>query len=64
MAFFRAARSENHHDLALFGVGVNAPQPPRGAVGLYHLAWEVPTIEDLARSRVCPDRTQRPHRYE
>jgi catechol-2,3-dioxygenase len=48
MAFFRAAGSENHHDLALLGVGVNAPQPPRGAIGLYHLAWEVPTIEDLA----------------
>ena len=24
------------------------PAPPRGSVGLYHLAWEVPTIEDLA----------------
>ena len=22
--------------------------PPRGSAGLYHLAWEVPTIEDLA----------------
>jgi catechol-2,3-dioxygenase len=48
MAFFRAAKSANHHDLALFGVGPNAAQPPRGAVGLYHLAWEVPSIEDLA----------------
>ena len=48
MAFFRAANSANHHDLALFGVGPNAAQPPRGAVGLYHLAWEVPSIEDLA----------------
>jgi catechol-2,3-dioxygenase len=50
MAFFRAAGSENHHDLALFGVGANAPRPPRGAVGLYHLAWEVPSIEDLANA--------------
>jgi catechol-2,3-dioxygenase len=24
-------------------------KPPRGSVGLYHLAWEVETIEDLAR---------------
>jgi len=48
MAFFRAANSANHHDLALFGVCANAAQPPRGAVGLYHLAWEVPSIEDLA----------------
>jgi catechol-2,3-dioxygenase len=50
MAFFRAAGSENHHDLALFGVGANAVRPPPGAVGLYHLAWEVPSIEDLANA--------------
>jgi catechol-2,3-dioxygenase len=48
MAFFRAAGSENHHDPALLGVGANATRPPRGAVGLYHLAWEVPSIEGLA----------------
>ncbi len=48
MAFLRAAGSANHHDLALMAVGPDAPQPPRGAVGLYHLAWEVPSIEDLA----------------
>jgi catechol-2,3-dioxygenase len=49
MAFLRAAGSANHHDLGLFAVGANAPSPPRGAVGLYHLAWEVSAIEDLAR---------------
>ena len=48
MAFLRAAGSNNHHDLALFGVGPAAPPPPRGSTGLYHLAWEVPTINDLA----------------
>jgi catechol-2,3-dioxygenase len=48
MAFFRAAGSSNHHDLALMSVGPSAPQPPQGSVGLYHLAWEVPTIEALA----------------
>lgn len=47
-AFMRAPGGENHHDLGLFEVGVTAPRPPRGSVGLYHLAWEVPTIEDLA----------------
>ncbi|HEU4672984.1 MAG TPA: VOC family protein [Candidatus Limnocylindrales bacterium] len=46
--FMRARGGQNHHDLGLFGRGPNAPRPPRGAVGLYHLAWEVPTIEDLA----------------
>src|SRR2546428_8387091 len=50
MAFLRAAGSLNHHDLALLAVGADAPQPPRGSVGLYHLAWEVPSIEDLARA--------------
>ena len=48
MAFLRAGESANHHDLALLTVGPNAPKPPRGSTGLYHLAWEVPAIEDLA----------------
>lgn len=52
MAFLRAAGTDNHHDLGLFGVGADAPLPQRGSVGLYHLAWEVPTIEDLAHARV------------
>ncbi len=46
--FMRAAGGDNHHDLGLFSVGPAAPRPPRGSVGLYHLAWEVPTIDDLA----------------
>jgi catechol-2,3-dioxygenase len=46
--FMRAAGGENHHDLGLFSVGPDAPGPARGSVGLYHLAWEVPTIDDLA----------------
>jgi catechol-2,3-dioxygenase len=29
-------------------VGADAPAPPRGSTGLYHLAWEVATIEELA----------------
>jgi catechol-2,3-dioxygenase len=46
--FMRAGNGDNHHDLGLFSVGPNAPRAPRGSTGLYHLAWEVPTIEDLA----------------
>ena len=46
--FLRAGGGDNHHDLGLFSVGPEAPRPQRGSVGLYHLAWEVPTIEDLA----------------
>ncbi len=50
MAFLRAAGSTNHHDLGLLAVGTEAPRPTRGSTGLYHLAWEVPTIQDLAAS--------------
>jgi catechol-2,3-dioxygenase len=50
MAFLRASGSNNHHDLALMAVGPDAPQPPPGSVGLYHLAWQVRQIEDLARA--------------
>ena len=46
--FMRSAGGDNHHDLGLFSVGPEAPRAPRGSVGLYHLAWEVPTIQDLA----------------
>ncbi len=46
--FLRSPLEENHHDLGLFSVGPDAQRAPRGSVGLYHLAWEVPTIEDLA----------------
>jgi catechol-2,3-dioxygenase len=46
--FMRAGGGDNHHDLGLFSVGPDAPRPARGSVGLYHLAWEVPTIDDLA----------------
>src|SRR5215210_5092477 len=46
--FMRAGGGDNHHDLGLFSVGADAPRAPRGSTGLYHLAWEVPTIEDLA----------------
>jgi len=48
MAFLRAAGSANHHDLALMSVGADAPRPPRGSTGLYHLAWEVGSIDELA----------------
>ncbi len=35
----------------MFTIGGNAPGPERGRVGLYHLAWEVDTIHDLAAMR-------------
>ncbi len=50
MAFLRAAGSRNHHDLGLLEVGPDAASPPPGSTGLYHLAWEVPSVEDLAEA--------------
>lgn len=52
-AFLRAPGSTNDHDLGLFEVGPDAAASPagRGAVGLYHLAWEVDTLDDLERVR-------------
>lgn len=49
--FMQAEGSTNDHDLGLFSVGADASDSPagRGAVGLYHLAWEVDTLSDLAR---------------
>jgi catechol-2,3-dioxygenase len=50
-AFLRLPRSGNHPDLGLFGVGAQPPRP-RGSLGLYHLAWQVDTIEELEEARL------------
>jgi catechol-2,3-dioxygenase len=50
-AFLRLPRSGNHHDLGLFGVGAEGGPKRRGQVGLYHLAWQVDTIDELAEAR-------------
>jgi catechol-2,3-dioxygenase len=50
-AFLRLPRSRNHHDLGLFGVGMGAEPRRRGSVGLYHVAWQVDTIDELAAAR-------------
>jgi catechol-2,3-dioxygenase len=52
--FMRAPASDNHHDIAFFSIGANAgdSRAGRGSVGLYHLAWEVPTLQELEEMRV------------
>jgi catechol-2,3-dioxygenase len=50
-AFLRAPGSSRHHELGLVEVGGAAAASPPGAVGLYHLAWEVASIEELAALR-------------
>ena len=49
-AFLRAPGSANDHDLGLFAVGPSRPASEQ-KVGLYHLAWEVGTLSDLADIR-------------
>jgi catechol-2,3-dioxygenase len=50
-AFLRLTRSGNHHDLGLFGLGAGAAPRQPGTVGLYHLAWQVDTIDELEAAR-------------
>jgi len=51
--FMRAPASENHHDIAFFSMGQQAAPSTAGrrTVGLYHLAWEVPTLAELETMR-------------
>jgi catechol-2,3-dioxygenase len=50
-AFLQAPGSTNDHDLGLFEIGSQAGPSLAGrqTVGLYHLAWEVDTLAELAR---------------
>ncbi|MEU4533852.1 VOC family protein [Streptosporangium sp. NPDC023825] len=50
-AFLQASGSSNDHDLGLFEIGAQAgpSEAGRSAVGLYHLAWEVDTLQELER---------------
>ena len=49
-AFLQAPGSTNDHDLGVFAIGTGAADSAAGrsTVGLYHLAWEVETLGDLA----------------
>lgn len=51
--FMRAPASANHHDIAFFTIGDDAgdSEAGRATVGLYHLAWQVPTLDDLVAMR-------------
>ncbi|MEV0048329.1 VOC family protein [Nocardia rhamnosiphila] len=49
-AFLRHAGSANDHDLGLFE-SRSTVVPAPGSVGLYHVAWEVDTLAELAAAR-------------
>jgi catechol-2,3-dioxygenase len=48
--FMQAPGSSNDHDIAFFSTGPSAAASSAGRdqVGLYHIAWEVETLADLA----------------
>jgi catechol-2,3-dioxygenase len=54
VAFMQAPGSTNDHDLGLFEIGAAAgpSEAGRRTVGLYHLAWEVDTLDALEEMAV------------
>jgi catechol-2,3-dioxygenase len=55
--FMRAPESTNHHDIAFFSIGADAEPSQAGVrtVGLYHIAWEVGSLEELSAMRARLD---------
>ncbi|MGW4247958.1 VOC family protein [Nocardia sp. NPDC004722] len=49
--FLQAEGSANDHDLGLFRLPDPSVTHRTGRIGLYHLAWEVDTLSELARVR-------------
>src|SRR5258708_16830772 len=51
--FLGSAGWDNDHDLGLFSVGDELGPSPAGreTVGMYHLAWQVDTLDELDRLR-------------
>ena len=46
IVFFRS-NEDTDHDLAIANVGADAPGPEANRVGMYHLAYEFESIEDI-----------------
>jgi catechol-2,3-dioxygenase len=44
---FLGIREDASHEVALFALGADAPGPESNRVGLYHMAWEMASFEDL-----------------
>jgi catechol-2,3-dioxygenase len=44
---FLGIRPDASHEVALFSVGDDAAGPEPDRVGMYHMAWEMPSFEDL-----------------
>ena len=46
---FLGVREDASHEIALFALPEDAPGPEPTRVGLYHMAWEMASFEDLQR---------------
>ena len=44
---FLGIRPDSSHELALFPLGDDAAGPDPKRVGMYHMAWEMPSFEEL-----------------
>jgi catechol-2,3-dioxygenase len=44
---FLGIRKDASHEIALFALPPDAPGPEANRVGMYHMAWEMPSFEDL-----------------
>ena len=45
---FLGIRPDASHEIALFPLPADAPGPEPGRVGMYHMAWEMASFEELA----------------
>jgi catechol-2,3-dioxygenase len=44
---FLGVREDASHEIALFALPEDAPGPEENRVGMYHMAWEMASYEDL-----------------
>ena len=44
---FLGVREDASHEIALFALAPEAPGPESNRVGMYHMAWEMASFEDL-----------------
>jgi catechol-2,3-dioxygenase len=48
-AAFLGIRADASHEVALFPLAKDAPGPEQNRVGMYHMAWEMPSFEALEK---------------
>src|SRR3569833_1190283 len=46
---FLGAREDASHEIALFELPPNSPGPEENRVGMYHMAWEMASFDELKR---------------